>query len=64
MHFYIQNNEIMNITKILTSKKTVFTIKDLEILLWNSYDTVRVYLSRQKEKKVLKNIFAWIYKEN
>lgn len=59
--FYIQNNEIMNIIKILTSKKTVFTIKDLEILLWSSNQTVRSYLSRQKEKKILKNIFAWIW---
>jgi len=51
----------MNIIKILTSKKTVFTIKDLEILLWSSNQTVRSYLSRQKEKKILKNIFAWIW---
>ncbi|MDD2566239.1 MAG: hypothetical protein PHZ26_05680 [Candidatus Gracilibacteria bacterium] len=51
----------MNIAKILTSSKTIFTLKDLELILGLDNQAVRNYLYQQKGNKVLKNIYSGIW---
>ena len=51
----------MNIAKILTSKKTVFTIEDLELILWAKTQVIRNYLERQKNGWVIKKIYSGIW---
>ncbi len=51
-----------NYTKILNSKKTVFTKKDLErILNLNSKYALDKFLYREKNKWFLQKIYYWIY---
>ena len=50
------------ISTLLQSKKTVFTYKDIEILLWiKSRDTVKSLISRLEKTEILKKIYQWIY---
>lgn len=48
--------------KILKSKKTVFTYKDIWLLLWiESRDTIKSFLSRQIKSETLQHLYKWIY---
>lgn len=51
----------MNIAKILKTEKTVFTLKDLELILGIDNQSVRNYLYRQKWKRTLTPINSWIW---
>lgn len=52
----------MNIEKILLSDKTIFTVKDLELILWKSSQVVRNFLNRNKN--LFENIHygLWVIK--
>jgi len=53
----------MNITKLLNTKKTVFTINDLQKILTTSNKfTIRNYLLRAKARWFVENIYYWIWK--
>lgn len=50
------------ISKLIQSKKTVFTYQDLGILLWiKSRNTIKSLLARYVDNWLLRNIYAWIY---
>lgn len=53
---------MLNIEKIFSSGKTVFTIWDLKKILWleNNY-SIRNYLSKQWKKEILNNLYYWIW---
>lgn len=53
----------MNLVKLLQTKKTVFSIKDLQkILKANSLQTIRTYTLRAKKKWILENIYYGLWK--
>ena len=52
----------MNFIKLIKSKKSVFSINDIKIILnTNNSNTIRNYLTRQKHKWLLKNIWYWLW---
>lgn len=53
---------MLNIEKIISSEKTVFTISDLKkILNVESSYSIRNYLSKQWKKEILNNLYYWIW---
>jgi len=53
----------MNFIKLLRSKKSIFTIDDLKMILDTTNSaTIRNYLSRAKEKWLVKQVFYWVWK--
>lgn len=53
---------MLNIEKIISSGKTVFTIWDLKkILHLESNYSIRNYLSKQWKKEILNNLYYWIW---
>jgi len=48
--------------KIIDSKKTVFTYKDIELILWIlNKNTIKSFFYRAKKIWFLKNIYKWLY---
>jgi len=51
-----------HISKLIQSKKTVFTYKDLEILLWiKNRNTIKSLLARYVSSWIIEKKYQWIY---